>query len=199
MKDTRDRIVRAAYACFMEKGYEQTSVRMILERAGVTTGSLYHFFPSKEELFEAVVDRFLTDYVSTFGAICQDHGLPVTQRCELLFGELAKRIGEYYGQLGGDHLHWSIAFRLHEKTMASLLPGVEALLTDALNSGAVRSRMEIDIRTLSVLLLRGVEAILHSHSEFHGEAGRTAYCLSKSREYMALLLEIGGMEPENGK
>ncbi len=195
MKDTRDKIVTAAYACFMEKGYEQASVRMILEKAGVTTGSFYHFFPSKEELFEAVVDMFLTDYVSTFGAICQDHDLPVTQRYELLFSELAKRMREYYGHLGGDHLHWSIAYSLHEKTMGSLLPSVEALLTDALNTGAVRSRMEIGTRTLSMLLLRGIEAILHSESDFKMvEPERTEYYFSKCKEYMKLLLEIGSSE-----
>ncbi len=194
MKDTRDRIVKAAYGCFMEKGYEQTSVRMILEKAGVTTGSFYHFFPSKEELFEAVVDMFLTEYVLAFESICQNHELPVAQRCRLLFGELAKRMREYYGQLGGEHLHWSITYSLHEKTMASLLPSVEALVADALSTGAVKSRIELDTGTLSMLLLRGVEAILHSKRDFHGEAERTAYCLSKCREYVKLLLETGSSE-----
>ncbi len=195
MKDTRDKIVTAAYACFMEKGYEQTSVRMILEKAGVTTGSFYHFFPSKEELFEAVVDIFLTDYVSTFESICQNHELPVTQRYELLFSELKKRMREYYEQLGGNHLHWSIAYSLHEKTMASLLPSVEALLADAIHTGAVKSRMEIDTRTLSMLLIRGFEAILHSKSNFNMvEAEGTEYYFSKCKEYMKLLLEIGSSE-----
>jgi len=179
----------------MEKGYEQTSVRMILERAGVTTGSFYHFFSSKEELFEAAVDVFLGDYSSTFEAICQKHELPVTKRCELLFGELAKRAREYYGQLGGEHLHWSVAYSLHEKWMASLLPSVEVLLTDALHTGAVKSRMEIDTRTLSVLLLRGVEAILHSKSDFNVEAEKMEDSFSKCKEYMTLLLEIDS--PEN--
>lgn len=190
MKDTKDRIVSAAYACFLEKGYEQTSVRMILEKAGVTTGSFYHFFPSKEALFEAVVDLFLTEYVMTFESICQNHNLPVARRCELLFRELGKRMAAYYGQLGGEHLHWSITYSLHEKTMASLLPSVEALLTDAIHTGAVKSRMEIDTRTLSTLLLRGVETILHSRNDFHGEAEKAAYCLPKCREYLNLLLEI---------
>ncbi len=190
MKGTRDKIVTAAYACFMEKGYEQTSVRMILEKAGVATGSFYHFFPSKEELFEAVVDIFLTDYVSTFESICQNHELPVMQRYELLFGELAKRMREYYGQLGGNHLHWSIAYSLHEKTVGSLLPSVEALLTDAIHTGAVKSRMEIDTQTLSILLIRGIEAILHSKSNFNMmEAERTEYYFSKCKEYIKLLLE----------
>ncbi len=191
MKDTRDRIVAAAYACFMENGYEQTSVRMILEKAGVTTGSFYHFFPSKESLFEAVIDRFLTEYASTFEAICQDNELSAAQRCGLLFRELAKRAREYYGQLGGERLHWSVACSLHEKTMASLLPSVEALLTEALRAGEAKSRMEIDTRTLSILLLRGVETILHSESGFHmAEVEGMEYRFSKCGEYMKLLLEI---------
>ncbi len=191
MKNTRDKIITAAYACFMEKGYEQTSVRMILEQAGVSTGSFYHFFPSKEKLFEAAVDVFLTDYVSTFASICQNQELPATQRCELLFGELAKRMREYYGQLGGAHLHGSVAYRLHEKTMGSLLPCVEALLTDAIHTGAVKSRMAIDTRTLSMLLIRGIETILHSKSNCNTEeAERMEYYSSKCKEYLNLLLEI---------
>ncbi len=179
----------------MEKGYEQTSVRRILEKSGVTTGSFYHFFPSKQELFEAVIAIFLTDYVSTFASICEDHELPVLQRYELLCGELAKRMQEYYGQLGGNNLHWSIAYGLHEKTVRALLPGVEVLLTDAIKTGSVKSRIDIDVRTLSMLLIRGMEAILHSKSDFNGtETERTEYCFLKYREYLRLLLDVGGAE-----
>jgi len=190
VRATRDKIVKAAYECFMEKGYEQTSVRMILEKSGVTTGSFYHFFPSKEELFEAVIDSFLRDYVSAFETICRNRELPAVQRFELLFGELANRMREYYGQLGGNNLHWSIALSLHEKTIASLLPSVEVLLTDAVNTGAVKSRIDVDMQTLSMLLIRGVETILHSKSGFDAvEIERTDYCFSKCREYIDLLLE----------
>lgn len=189
MKDTREKIVKAAYEYFMEKGYEQTSVRMILEKSGVTTGSFYHFFPSKQDLFEAVIDRFLTEYVSAFASICQDHELPVIQRCGLLFDELAKRMQEYYGQLGGNHLHWSIAYGLHEKTMRLLLPGVEALLADAIHAGVVKSRLDVDVRTLSMLLIRGMEAILHSKGDLNmAETEKVEDCFSKYREYVKLLL-----------
>lgn len=199
MKNTRDKIITAAYACFMEKGYEQTSVRMILDKARVTIGSFYHFFTSKEELFEAVIDAFLTDYVSVFESICLNHALPVTQRCELLLDELKKRMREYYGQLGGEHLHWSIAYSLHEKTIRSILPSVETLLTDAICADVVTSRMKIDTRTLSLLLVRGVETILHSKGHpYMAEGERTEYLFSKCKEYMKLLLEISGSQAAPG-
>jgi AcrR family transcriptional regulator len=47
----RDAIFRAALECFRELGYEKTTVADIKARAGVSTGSLYHHFSSKERLF----------------------------------------------------------------------------------------------------------------------------------------------------
>ncbi len=189
MKDTKDKIIAAAYACFMEKGYTQTSVRTILENAKVTTGSFYHFFPSKEALFEAVIEVFLKDYIGAFTAICENHALPVEQRCAMLFEELAKRVNQYYGPLDGENLHRSMAYSLHEKTIAALLPSVTILLTDALSEKKLRSRLDVNTTTLSILLIRGMEAILHGSGErITGE--KMECCIAAYKAYLNLLLEI---------
>lgn len=54
---------------FFKYGFERTSVKMILEEAGVVTGSFYHFFPSKEELFEAVIEKYLQGYSQRIGYV----------------------------------------------------------------------------------------------------------------------------------
>jgi len=54
---TREQLLAAARDAFGEHGYEATSVAEILEAAGVTRGSLYHHFATKEALFDAVLDR----------------------------------------------------------------------------------------------------------------------------------------------
>ncbi len=41
---------------FAERGYEGTSIEAVLQRAGVSRGSLYHHFAGKESLFGAVVE-----------------------------------------------------------------------------------------------------------------------------------------------
>jgi AcrR family transcriptional regulator len=56
-KATRDRLIEAGRALFGEYGYDGTSIGAILEAAGVTRGSLYHHFATKEALFDAVLDR----------------------------------------------------------------------------------------------------------------------------------------------
>lgn len=44
------RILKISRRLFLEQGYDNTSVRQILNKAGLSTGSLYHFFKNKEEL-----------------------------------------------------------------------------------------------------------------------------------------------------
>lgn len=57
--DTRSRIITSAMELFWQKGYGSTSMADILGRAGVNSGSLYHFFPGKQDLLLAVLDAYL--------------------------------------------------------------------------------------------------------------------------------------------
>ncbi|MFQ5745945.1 MAG: TetR/AcrR family transcriptional regulator [Gemmatimonadota bacterium] len=63
--DTRDRILEAATRLFHERGFAATSVATILREAGVKSGSLYHFFGSKEALLVAAVERHLDELERT--------------------------------------------------------------------------------------------------------------------------------------
>jgi AcrR family transcriptional regulator len=56
--DTRQRIVMAAMELFWEKGYASTSIADILARANANSGSLYYFFPGKQDLLLAVLDAY---------------------------------------------------------------------------------------------------------------------------------------------
>jgi AcrR family transcriptional regulator len=54
---TRERLIEAAREQFGAVGYEAASLDAILAAAGVKRGALYHHFESKQELFDAVLDR----------------------------------------------------------------------------------------------------------------------------------------------
>lgn len=57
-KDTRWRIVEAAMELFWLKGYASTSIADILSRSQVNSGSLYHFFPGKQDVLLAVLEAY---------------------------------------------------------------------------------------------------------------------------------------------
>lgn len=53
--DTRERLIATAARLFHEQGYHATGVATIAREADVNMGSLYHFFPGKEDLLEATL------------------------------------------------------------------------------------------------------------------------------------------------
>jgi TetR/AcrR family transcriptional repressor of nem operon len=58
IKDTRTRIVEAAMELFWLKGYGSTSIADILSRSQVNSGSLYYFFPGKQDVLVAVLEAY---------------------------------------------------------------------------------------------------------------------------------------------
>ncbi len=55
---TRDRLIATAMKLFWEKGYGSTSVSDLLQAASVNSGSLYHFFPGKQDVLLAVLEAY---------------------------------------------------------------------------------------------------------------------------------------------
>ncbi len=62
----RASIVDAAAGCFAEKGFERTTTADICRAAGISSGSLFHYFPNKRAVFTAI---FTDDAVETAGRL----------------------------------------------------------------------------------------------------------------------------------
>jgi AcrR family transcriptional regulator len=63
----RDRLLEATRRCLTRKGYEGTTVRDIAAEAGVSIGTLYNYFASKEDLIEALSEHVLGGDLTTLG------------------------------------------------------------------------------------------------------------------------------------
>lgn len=55
---SRAQILEAALALFSHQGYRATSIREIAERAGVSTGNVYHHFRDKDTIFKELLDQY---------------------------------------------------------------------------------------------------------------------------------------------
>jgi AcrR family transcriptional regulator len=56
--ETRERLVETARQLFHEQGYTATGIAQILDAAEANSGSLYYFFPTKEDLLLAVLELY---------------------------------------------------------------------------------------------------------------------------------------------
>jgi AcrR family transcriptional regulator len=81
---TRARLVDAAKLVFEDTGFLEARISDIAERAGLSHGSFYHYFESKEEIFlevaEAQEETFSRDSVINSGLIDPSSGTPVRDR-----------------------------------------------------------------------------------------------------------------------
>ena len=61
-RNTRGRIIAAAWALFYEQGYENTTVEEIIDRSQTSKGSFYHYFGGKDALLSSLSYLFDEEY-----------------------------------------------------------------------------------------------------------------------------------------
>jgi AcrR family transcriptional regulator len=77
----RRQIVKGAYGVFLAQGFDAASMNDIARAAGVSKGTLYVYFDSKEDLFEAVVEQECeAQAIGIFDLDANDHDLEAVLR-----------------------------------------------------------------------------------------------------------------------
>jgi len=71
-RNTKSRIVTAAWKLFYEQGYDDTTVEEIIEASGTSRGSFYHYFEGKDALLSSLSYLFDDKYVSLMEAVESD-------------------------------------------------------------------------------------------------------------------------------
>ena len=155
MKAERDEIIDAAAQLFFSRGFEGTSVRQIISAVGGEVGMFYHYFGSKEELFDAAVDRFFTRYARELTASLEDVDTPEAL-AELILASYDSAM-QRFGRVE-ESMHWSMKCALHERTLVSLIPAAQMLLERFGYSGAYPADIAASRAVASV------SAALHSVS-----------------------------------
>jgi AcrR family transcriptional regulator len=61
MKETKEFILETAYEMFLCNNYEAVTLSEICKATKLTKGGVYHYFASKEELFKAVIDKYMIE------------------------------------------------------------------------------------------------------------------------------------------
>src|SRR5205085_12438941 len=84
-KDERaPEILGAALACFSEKGFAATRMEDIARRAGISKGTIYLYFESKEAVFKALAQRVVGSRVGELGALVQAFEGPTSDLVRLV-------------------------------------------------------------------------------------------------------------------
>jgi AcrR family transcriptional regulator len=83
--ERKTEILDTAQKLFYEKGYEQTSINTIIETIGVSKGTFYYYFKSKEELLDSLVERSVIEVSELIKKITDDHKLNALEKLNQIF------------------------------------------------------------------------------------------------------------------
>jgi TetR/AcrR family transcriptional repressor of nem operon len=65
MNDTKEHILTVSLNLFLQKSFKEVTMKEIEEKTGLSKGAFYHYFSSKEQLFEEVMAHFYSDIMIT--------------------------------------------------------------------------------------------------------------------------------------
>ncbi|MEM8858829.1 MAG: TetR/AcrR family transcriptional regulator [Chloroflexota bacterium] len=137
----RAKIISAARRLFYTKGYDNTTVRDILDEAEVTNGAFFHHFESKQALMEAVIDVIADELDSAVALVMQDDSLTAISRYQqlaLAINTFQETEGEVMSQIWlvaqGEH-NLRLMHHLRRTVFESFVPKLAAILRQGIEEG----------------------------------------------------------------
>ena len=139
MANKKGFILDVAEKMFIEQGFDQTSIAQILDATQIAKGTLYYYFTSKEEIMDAIIERWIDRSFEQVRIWVEQKQLPILER---LMGALASLNMQKDGQELLDHLHAPQNALLHEKTNQILLSKVPEILYPLFQEGFQTGEMQ---------------------------------------------------------
>jgi AcrR family transcriptional regulator len=88
--DRREAFIDAAQGLIVAKGYARMSIQDVLDATDASRGAFYHYFDSKEDLLEAVIERMADAALATIEPMVADPDLSAIDKFEGVFHGLAQ-------------------------------------------------------------------------------------------------------------
>ena len=139
MANKKEFILDVAEKMFIEQGFDQNSIAQILDATQIAKGTLYYYFTSKEEIMDAILERWIERSFEQVRIWVEQKQLPILER---LMGALASLNMQKDGQELLDHLHAPQNALLHEKTNQILLSKVPEILYPLFQEGFQAGEMQ---------------------------------------------------------
>ena len=151
--DISERIVRAARDRFLVEGVDGASLRAIARDAGTSLGMVYYYFPTKDDLFLAIVEALYGKLLEELSSAAGDAALDTHERIERVYARLAALSDEEVAVVrlilreGMSSSSQRFA-RLFERFMR----GHVGLLAALLHTGAQKGEVRVDVPALAMVM-----------------------------------------------
>ncbi|TJY41832.1 TetR/AcrR family transcriptional regulator [Cohnella pontilimi] len=147
-EEKRAAILTGALHCFVEKGFQATTVEDIVRRLGISKGALYGYFASKEEMYIQMANARMDDMVASLST--QFKGLPgAADKIRYLFDRFRKQSLLELRKWVTFHLDFMIyasrnpdLIESHDRYMDKALHVIQDIMEEGRRTGEFRSDLD---------------------------------------------------------
>ena len=132
-EERRNEILDAADELFGQKGFDGTSTKDILEKVGIARGTLYYHFKSKEDIMDALIERYSVRLLGAAQEIAADKSIPVVER--IIRVVISMNLSGGSSQEIMEHIHKPQNALMHQKIQKVIINGVTPILTGIIREG----------------------------------------------------------------
>lgn len=132
--ERKNEILDAAEALFGQKGFDGTSTNDILSKVGIARGTLYYHFKSKEDIMDALIERYNVRMLEAAKEVAADRSIPVIERVIRTVMALNASSGGSSEEIM-EHIHKPQNALMHQKIQRSIIVGVTPILTEIVREG----------------------------------------------------------------
>lgn len=129
----KNEILDAADQLFGQKGFDGTSTNDILQQVGIARGTLYYHFKSKEDIMDALIERYNDRLFTVAREVAADQRVAVYERITRVI--LALNLSGPSDKQIMEHIHKPQNARMHQKIQKAILQGLTPILADLIREG----------------------------------------------------------------
>lgn len=137
----REEILKIARNFFLTKDYEKTTMIDIMDALGIAKGTIYHYFKSKEALFEAVIKDIVEENIKQMSVLVKNSSRSALEKIQLLVnaGNISRENEKIVEQL-----HKPANDALHSRLLAVALMKQAPLYAEIIQQGCDEGAFETD-------------------------------------------------------
>lgn len=132
-EERRKEILDAVDELFGRKGFDGTTTKDILEKVGIARGTLYYYFKSKEDIMDALIERYNSGLLGKAQEIATDKRIPIIQRIVQVVMSL--NVGDGSSKEIMEHIHKPQNALMHQKIQRVIISGVTPIMTKLIREG----------------------------------------------------------------
>lgn len=152
----KEALIQLALDLFVTNGYENTTITQIMKAAGLSKGGMYHYFSSKEEILDEVIQYAMTQELAktkeTLDALPVDEKLICFARSSDSLGDFTRKLLQYKDS-NKDSI---VAYRVREYNIHLCIPILQEILEEGVAAGIYDVPYPQEMAEFCVLMVKAI-------------------------------------------